>query len=154
MKKSDDYEKLIKKESLMKLDEKNTYIQFKERIMNMRNKVVDAINKAGNKGEVFGLGASTKGNMLLQTFGLTKEEIPYISERNPDKVGLRTLGTDIELISEDDARNRAPKMMLVLPWYFKDEIVKREYDYLKDGGKLLIPMPYPHIVDIHGEIEL
>ena len=103
---------------------------------------------------VIGLGASTKGNMLLQTFGLDKSIIPYISERNPDKVGLRTLGSDIELISEEEAHDKKPSMMLVLPWYFKDEIVKREKNYIESGGKLLIPMPYPHIVTQSGEVLL
>jgi len=91
---------------------------------------------------------------LLQTFGISKDNMKYISERNPDKVGLRTLGTDFELISEDDARAMNPSMMIVLPWYFKDEIVKREEGYLKAGGKLLFPMPIPHVVVAAGEIEL
>ena len=57
-----------------------------------------------NKKIVLALGASTKGNIILQHFGLTKEKIPFISERNPEKVGLRCLGSDIELISENKAR--------------------------------------------------
>ena len=84
-------------------------------------------------------------------FELDKKIIPFISERNPDKVGLRTLGTDIELISEEEAILKKPSMMLVLPWYFKNEIVKREKQYLENGGKLLIPMPYPHVVSRDGE---
>ena len=67
------------------------------------------------------LGASTKGNVLLQHFGLDKKKIPFISERNPEKVGLRCLGSDIELISEEKARSLKPKAMIVLPWYFKEE---------------------------------
>ena len=92
--------------------------------------------------------------MLLQLFDIGKETIPYISERNPEKVGLKTLGTDIELISEERARELNPSCMLVLPWYFKDEIVKREKEYLENGGKLLFPMPYPHIVHKDGETKL
>ena len=103
---------------------------------------------------MFGLGASTKGNVLLQFFGITKEKMPYISERNPDKVGLRTLGTDFELISEERARELRPSSMLVLPWYFKKEIVAREGDYLRQGGKLLFPMPYAHVVTKDGEAKL
>ena len=108
----------------------------------------------GRGGKVFGLGASTKGNVLLQFFGITKERMPYISERNPDKVGLRTLGTDFELISEERARDLRPSSMVVLPWYFKKEIVAREQDYLRQGGKLLFPMPYAHVVTKDGEVAL
>ena len=56
--------------------------------------------------------------LFLPLFGIGKETIPYISERNPEKVGLKTLGTDIELISEERARVLNPSYMLVLPWYF------------------------------------
>jgi hypothetical protein len=42
----------------------------------------------------------------------------------------------------------------VLPWYFKTEIVRREHGYLEQGGTLLFPMPYAHVVTKDGEIEL
>ena len=148
-------QKLVQIENEMRLDEKETYTLFHEKILDMKSKIRHIIGAEMKKGNlVIGLGASTKGNMLLQMFGIGKETIPYISERNPDKVGLRTLGTDIELISEEAARDLQPSYMLVLPWYFKDEIVKREKEYLESGGALLIPMPYPHIVNKHGEVAL
>ena len=100
------------------------------------------------------LGASTKGNVLLQHFGLDKKKIPFISERNPEKVGLRCLGSDIELISEETARSTKPEAFVVLPWNFKDEIVKREKDYLDKGGQLMFAMPYPHVVTKNGEEKL
>ncbi len=151
-KKTDRMEKLLAIEESMQLDDKQTYYNFHQKIIDMKEKVVKVMtNEVDNNNLVFGLGASTKGNMLLQMFGITKEIMPYISERNPSKVGLRTLGTDIELISEEKARSLKPSCMLVLPWYFKNEIVNREKEYLENGGSLLIPMPYPHIVDKNGE---
>jgi len=136
----------------MRLKEIVTYTDFFQIIMKLSDKVRAYIKeKRTNEGVVFGLGASTKGNVLIQLFGLDKEILPCISERNPDKVGLRTLGTDIVLISEEDARKQNPASMLVLPWYFKDEIVKRESQYLEGGGTLLFPMPYVHVVTKDGE---
>ena len=143
---------LLQIESEMNLDREETYKSFHKKILDMKEKIKSTIGSETKNGNlVIGLGASTKGNMLLQTFNIGKETIQYISERNPDKVGLRTLGTDIELISEEQARAMNPTYMLVLPWYFKNEIVKREREYLENGGKLLIPMPYPHIVHKDGE---
>jgi len=82
--------------------------------------------------------------VLLQLFGITKERMPYISEHgNPDKVGLRTLGTDFELISEERARDLRPSSMVVLPWYFKTEIVAREQDYLRQAASSCFPCPTP-----------
>jgi len=146
---------LLQIEKEMNLDKKETYISFHNKILDMKSKIRDTIGAEIKKGNlVIGLGASTKGNMLLQMFDMGKETIPFISERNSEKVGLRTLGTDIELISEEAARKMKPTYMLVLPWYFKEEIVEREREYLKNGGKLLIPMPYPHIVHKDGEVIL
>jgi hypothetical protein len=149
--KTDSFIEILDKENKMGLEKPETYEKFYQKIIEMKNKTRTAIFDSLKDGPVFGLGASTKGNMLLQLFELDKDIIPFISERNPDKVGLRTLGTDIELISESDALSRNPSMMVVLPWYFKDEIVEREKTYLQNGGKLLIPMPYPHVVSKNGE---
>ena len=88
---------------------------------------------------------------MLQFFDIDKHVLPYISERNPDKVSLRTLGTDIELVSEHRARQLKPDVMMVLPWHLKSELMRREKRYLENGGKLLFPMPYPHIVTRCGE---
>ena len=137
--------KLINEEQSYNLKDHKTYKNFQNKIDNIKEKTnlfVDNILKSNNK--IFALGASTKGNILLQHFGLDKSKIPFISERNPEKVGLRCLGSDIELISEENARSKNPKAFLVLPWNFKDEIVKREKEYLNNGGTLMFPMPYPH----------
>ena len=100
------------------------------------------------------MGASTKGNILLQFFEIDKNIIPAISERQDIKVGLKTLGSDIDLISEESARGLNPTCMLVLPWYFKEEIVDREKEYIESGGSLLFPMPYAHLVTKDGEIKI
>ena len=146
---------LLKKELDLDLFNPQVYVDFYDKIKDLRDRIKNSMISEINKGElVLGLGASTKGNMLLQLFGIDNTMLPYISERNPDKVGLRTLGTDIELISEERARELNPSCMLVLPWYFKDEIVKREESYINSGGKLMFPMPYPHIVTKDGEIRI
>jgi len=153
--KTDNFNKLMEVEDQMNLFDKQTYFDFHEKILSLKNKIKKIIDDEVESGNVvLGLGASTKGNMLLQLFGIDKEVLPYISERNPDKVGLKTLGTDIGLISEERARQIGPSCMLVLPWYFKDEIVSREKEYIQNGGKLLFPMPYPHIVHRNGETKL
>lgn len=152
---TDALSKFYAEEIAMDLYNPETYRKFYKKIEELRGKVRDYIdNELKQNKTVLGLGASTKGNVLLQLFGITKQMMPAISERNPEKVGLRTLGTDIELISEEAARTRKPSCMLVLPWYFKDEILKREAGYLASGGKLLFPMPYPHVVTGSGEIKL
>jgi hypothetical protein len=88
---------------------------------------------------------------LLQICGIDNKILPYISDRNVEKVGLFTLGTNMKIISEDESRKMNPTAMLVIPWNFKDEILKREMEYIENGGKMLFLMPYPYYVDKLGE---
>ncbi len=146
---------LKNEEKKLKLTDAKTFFDFEKIVTDLKTKTVKFVEEIiKNKKTVLALGASTKGNIILQHFGLTKEKINYISERNPEKVGLKCLGSDIELISEERARKMNPEAFIVLPWNFKKEIVEREKKYLNMGGKLMFVMPYPHIVTKEGEIKL
>lgn len=149
---SDNVRYLLLREKVLQLVNPETYRIFEQLIAYSTKRVRDYIEK--QKGLVIGLGASTKGNVLLQICGITKKMLPYISERNPEKVGLRTLGDDIELISEERARGLGPSCIFVIPWNFKAEIVDREREYLEKGGKFLFIMPYPYVLTKDGEMRL
>ena len=90
---------------------------------------------------VLGYGASTKGNTMLQYFGLDHRLISAAAERNPDKWGKVTVGTRIPIVSEDEARHTKPDYFLVLPWHFLPEFREREKNYLVSGGKFIVPLP-------------
>jgi hypothetical protein len=90
-------------------------------------------------------GASTKGNCLLQYAGIGPDLVKYAVERNPAKVG-HTTATGIEIISEETMRASPPEYLLVLPWHFKTEIIARESEFIKAGGKLIFPLPTFEIV--------
>ena len=91
-------------------------------------------------------GASTKGNCLLQYAGIGPTDIKYAVERNPQKFGCMT-STGIPIISEETMRVAPPDYLLVLPWHFRDEIVKRESAFLQAGGRLIFPLPEFQIVE-------
>lgn len=150
--KSQRYQEILHEEEKWGLDKVDVYKEYKQKIDEIINKTKKFImNEIKNGQLVIGLGASTKGNVLLQICGIEKNLLPYISDRNIDKVGLRTLGTDIEIISEDKARELNPSAMLVIPWNFKDEILERETKYIQNGGKMLFLMPFPYYIDKLGE---
>ena len=95
---------------------------------------------------MFGYGASTKGNVLLQFCNLTSDQIPYIAEVNKEKFGCFTPGTHIPIISEEKAKAMNPDYFLVLPWHFKNNILEREKEFLARGGKFIFPLPEIEIV--------
>jgi hypothetical protein len=90
---------------------------------------------------VIGYGASTKGNVVLQYCGIGPAELPFIAEKYPFKFGLVTPGSRIPIISEVEAKAMNPAYLLVLPWYFRDEIVRREQDWIDAGGTLVFVLP-------------
>lgn len=150
-----EYKRLLRAEQALALGNPRTYHDFFSRVLELKRQVRGYLDARRAEGKtVVGLGASTKGNVLLQFFEIDKELLPAISERNPEKVGLRTLGTDIELVSEEQARAMKPSDMLVLIWFFKKELIAREQSYLDAGGRLLFPMPTAHVVGTDGERQL
>ncbi|MHB8877668.1 MAG: class I SAM-dependent methyltransferase [Myxococcaceae bacterium] len=120
---------------------------FEERVFEHRHSLralIHALVSSGKK--ILGYGASTKGNVLLQFCGLTVNEIPSIADVNPDKFGRVTPGTNIPIVSEQEARAMSPDYFLVLPWHFKHGILRRESEFLARGGQMIFPMPEIEIV--------
>lgn len=119
---------------------------FAERISKVKNTTLDFLLKAENAGiRLYGMGASTKGNTLLQYFGITKKLIPVIAEVNADKFGKFTVGSNISIISEDEAFSKHPEMFFVLPWHFIEDFIERNKTFLEDGGAFIVPLPEPVI---------
>jgi len=121
--------------------------EFAERVKTYVAVLVDLLEKLRDDGQtVVGYGASTKGNVLLQYAGLGSEHIKAIGEINPDKYGCVTPGSNIPIVSDEEARAMNPDYFLVLPWHFRNDILRRETDYMTSGGRFLFPLPVPEIV--------
>ena len=139
--------KILREEMKSKLDKPNTFSNFFNLINVQKKKLLKLINKIIKKKEtIHGYGASTKGNVLLQYFGIYSNKISYIADRNPQKVNLYTPGTKIKIVSESFSRMCKPNYYLVLPWHFKKEIILREKKVIKDGSKFIFPLPKVKIV--------
>lgn len=138
---------LLEQEDRMGINTPKPYRDFEERVYRHRDDLVRLIRALVADGKkVLGYGASTKGNVVLQFCGLTVNDIPAIAEVNPEKFGRVTPGTHIPIISEAEARAMKPDYFLVLPWHFKDGILRREKEYLAGGGKFIFPFPEIEIV--------
>lgn len=135
------------KEKLLQLDHMQPYRDFEKRVLDHKKKCVDFIRKKVGEGKSVSVyGASTKGNTLLQFYGLDKTLIRSAAERNPNKWGLKTIGTGIPIRSEVEVREEKPDYLLVLPWHFLKEFTEREREYLKNGGHFIIPLPQFSII--------
>lgn len=138
---------ILNYESTLNLDKKETWDNFFNEILLLKEQLVSFIKEEKSKGKIiWGYGASTKGNTLLQYFGLDHTLIDGIAERSVFKWGLKTVGTNIPIFSEDEMRKANPDYLLILPWHFVTEFKQREIEYLKNGGKFIVPCPKFEII--------
>jgi SAM-dependent methyltransferase len=130
------------KEFDLELDTDKPYVAFQYRIEKVKNdlhNLLVQLKKEGKKVHIYG--ASTKGNTILQWCDINNMLVEYAAERNPDKYGASTLGTNIPIISEAESRAMNPDYYLVLPWHFKAEFIEREKEILEKGTGLIFPIP-------------
>lgn len=140
-------ESILAYEKTLALTSAKTYKDFYRKICDLKKKTVAFVLKEKKKGKtIWGYGASTKGNTLLQWFGLNHTLIDGIAERSPAKYGLKTIGTNIPIYSEEDMRKHKPDYLLVLPWHFISEFKEREKKFLARGGKFIVPCPRFEII--------
>lgn len=121
---------------------KDPFFSFAERVEKIKAETVNFFYRAKHDGKILALmGASTKGNTTLQYFGLNDDIFSCAAEVNPDKFGLKTVATNVPIMSEADAFAKKPDYMFVLPWHFINGIRNKSKDYFARGGKLVVPMP-------------
>lgn len=138
---------LKKREFELMLDTDAPYRAFAAAAEAVRKQLGPLLLKLRAEGKkVYGYGASTKGNVILQYCGLSTGHLTGIADRNPAKVGSVTLGTNIPIVSEAEMRAAQPDYLLVLPWHFMREFRAREEAFLARGGKFIVPIPRVEIV--------
>jgi SAM-dependent methyltransferase len=130
------------------LDTDKPYRDFQEKVDQHKEqltKLIKDVKRAGKRIHVYG--ASTKGNVILQFCSIDNSLIDFAADRNPEKWGARTIGTDIPIISEEESRKLAPDYYLVLPWHFRSEFLERERATLEQGTKFIFPLPEIEVVE-------
>jgi len=137
---------MLRQEELDKLDTLAPYEAFFERTRQSRDELRAFVKSVRAKGErIAGVGASTKGNVLLQYCGFTEDDIEVVGDVNPDKFGSLTPGTWLPIRDEKLVLESSPEYLLVLPWHFRDFFLANP---LYKGRKLVFPLPVLEIVDV------
>jgi hypothetical protein len=154
---------LFTKMQRMQIDEMrsglNTEVPYKQFSMDIAKKVL-AVSKMlseqyHTESKVYLYGASTRGTVLTQTLfqNETSWQIQGVAERDENKYGLKMVGTWIPIVPEEEFRLHATHA-LILPWHFESSIVRREKDWIDKGGKFIVPLPKPKVVEVNRNAEL
>ena len=143
---SDSINRLVSLEKDMNLFEIKPYLDFQLKIDESRDKLRGFFAKIKENGvNVSALGASTKGNVILQYCGIDSKQIDNIGEVNDKKYGALTPGSMIPIKPEEDVLNTNPDYLLVLPWHFKEFFLKSSKF---KGRKLIFPLPELEIINL------
>ena len=125
-----------------------TYKNFAEDVMVELNKLHRMVKEFKDDGKkVYILAASTRGATIWQSAEIDGNLVEAAVERNPAKVGAEFTAIGVPIISEEEARLNRPDYMIIGPWFFDEEIIQRESEYLRNGGKLIKPLPKVEIID-------
>lgn len=120
---------------------KQDYQDFYRRIEENKQKCAEFIKGEAAKGKkIYAYGASTKGNTILQYYGLDHSVITGAADKSEEKWGKYTVGTNIPIVSEEEARQKAD-YFFVLPWAFFDTFFEREKEWMRKGGKFVVSIP-------------
>ena len=143
--------KLKAYEEKMGFDNVGAYDKFAKDIGKIKSDLMDFLNQEVKKGKkIFIYGASTRGLVVLQYFGINKELIKAAVDKNPEKWGKYIVGTGIPIMSVEEYRKKKPDYLFVLPYHFIEEIKDQERNFLEKGGKMIVAIPKFKIINKHN----
>lgn len=142
------FEWLLKVEKVGNLNSISSWHKSAELVQNKKLELLKVFSEIKASGKtLYGMGASTKGNVLLNYLGVDASVITAIGEVNTSKFGKFMPGSGIPIVPEDEVLSLRPDYILFLPWHFREFAIKKYMNYLKLGGKLIFPLP---TLEIYG----
>jgi SAM-dependent methyltransferase len=144
---SNSVEHLIHLEEQKGLHSREAFDLFAQRVENLRKELRDTLSVIKrDKKSIVGYGAAAKGNVLTNVFNIGKGVLDYIVDSTPYKHGLYTPGKHIPVYPEHKLLADMPDYALILAWNFADEIMEKQKEYKKRGGKFIVPIPKVKII--------
>jgi hypothetical protein len=151
---SENVKSLVKLETDMRLDSLETYFEFAAKVKNIRRKLIELVESLKSQDKrIVGYGATAKGTTLLNYCGIGVDTIDYIVDSTPLKQNRYYPGVHIPIRNPDVIKKDKPDYILLLAWNFAKEIMEKEKWFLESGGKFIVPVPEPFVVDSLQKLE-
>lgn len=127
---------------------RKTYDDLSKRVRRIRDELMTLFRDLARKGKrLAGYGAPAKGNTLLNYYGIGPDLLEFLADRNSLKQGLYSPGMKIPVVPPDRILETMPDYLLILAWNFGDEIIEQQAEYKRRGGRFILPIPEPRIVE-------
>ncbi|MBI2028427.1 MAG: class I SAM-dependent methyltransferase [Candidatus Levybacteria bacterium] len=140
-------EQFLKLEEKWGLDKKQTYLDFADKVLENKVKLLELLRELKSKGKsIAGYGAPAKGNTLLNYFSIGLDFLEYIVDDSPWKQGLYSPGKRIPVVESSEIYKNRVDFLLILAWNFADPIIKKHDKFKESGGKFIVPVPTPKVI--------
>jgi SAM-dependent methyltransferase len=140
-------EALLAEEDAGGLGRDETYRAFAASAVRVRAELVALLGTLVRSGHrLAAYGAPAKGNTLLNYCGLGRETLAFTVDRSPHKQGRLLPGSRLPVRAPQALLDERPDYALILPWNIAAEIVSQQAEYVRRGGRFLVPVPHPREV--------
>lgn len=139
-------ERVFKREKAAGIGQPEVMLGFVDKVRRNLDKLIEVVDDSNNQ-PIDIYGASTRGAVLWQAAGIDSTRVSFAVERQQEKVGKWFSPLGVQIISEEMMRQTPPVSLLVGPWWHRNAFIEREQDFLKDGGKMIFPLPEVEVVD-------
>jgi methylation protein EvaC len=144
------FEKMMEYEQERGFDRVETFVSYSGRVRETKEellKVLDSIKK--ERKTIIGYGASGRGTTIMNYCGIDGRVLDYVVDDAPAKHGFFTPGTHVPIYPwEYTKQTKFPDYALLFAWSFINEVKKRREDYLREGGKFIVPLPKVSVVSL------
>jgi methylation protein EvaC len=138
---------ILKKEKKANLQKFSTYLQFSKRVKKSKKNLIKIFKRLKNdKKNIISYGATYKSSTVFNYCKIGKKFINYITDTTLNKQGKFTPGQHIPIISPEEGMNNNVDYAFLGAWNFKKEILKKEKEFIRRGGKFITHVPLPKII--------
>ena len=126
----------------------STLMMYANRVKNTKRQLISTLDNIKSEGKkIIGYGASGRGTTIMNYCGIDKRYLDYVVDDAPEKHGYYTPGTHLEIKSWESIDDESfPDYIVLFAWAFTDEVIKKRQDYIRNGGKFIIPLPKVRII--------
>lgn len=139
---SDRVYRQLKKENALGLDKIATYDMFRKNCERSRDSLMLLLNDIRKKGKrIIGYAATSKSTTIINYCGITRDHVEFISDTTSIKQGKFSPGAHIPVRSYEDFKADYPDYALLFAYNHAKEIMSKEQDFIKSGGKWITYVP-------------
>ena len=138
---------LLEEERVLGIDSMAFFQDFASQVMALRTKLRALLgNLKASNARIAAYGAAAKGTIMLNYLGVDDRVLEFAVDRNPAKQGRYIPGVNVPIVCPDVLESDPPDVLVLLPWNFRDEILRQQQGFIERGGRIVVPIPDLEIV--------